>query len=496
MDQETKIEEKTEITQEQKEKTKKYSILDGSFYTVMAGFGEQFVAPFAIRLNATNSEIGILSSLPIFIASLFQILSAKITDTIKKRKLIILIGVFLQALTWLPMFIVPFLTENILLLTIIFSLYVLFGNFVNPAWNSLMGDIINENERGIYFGKRNKIIGIISFFSILSAGLLLNYTTNFNVWFGFFILFSIAMIARLLSWYSLTKHIEPKYIVEKKDSFSFTDFVKRLPYTNFGKFVIFRSLIAFSIMIAAPFFVVYMLKHLHFSYAQYTIIILTPLVVRFFTSTYWGKYSDKYGNKRIMTVSALLLFLIPILWLIAAVFNGNFFLIMLAEAVAGFGWAGFELSTSNFVFDSVTPKKRARCTAYFNVIFGTLVFLGGLLGGYLSTHISIGVYSLMILFLLSAILRLLVQLIFLPLIKEERINIMMDERKLFIEMVAIRPTRHLYFETLEGIIKVEEELKKLGKNSFKFVVKEIDEVIEDINKLKSRKKIKDTKTIK
>ncbi|MFH1210061.1 MAG: MFS transporter [archaeon] len=478
------------ITEEQREKTKKYSVLDGSSYNVMAGFGEQFIPAFAIKLGATNSEIGILSSFPTFVASLFQILSAKVTDTVKKRKLIMLIGVFIQALTWLPMFIVPFLTKNILILTLIFSIYVLCGYFVNPAWNSLMGDIVKENERGIYFGKRNKILGITSFFSILSAGLILNFFTEINVWLGFSILFTIAMLARFFSWYFLSKHTEPLYIVEEKDSFTFTEFIKKLPHTNFGKFVIFRSLMIFSIMIAAPFFVVYMLNHLHFSYLQYTIIILTPLIVRFFTSTYWGKYSDKYGNKRIMTVSSLILFLIPIGWLTAAIFNGNFFLIMLAEAISGFGWAGFDLSTFNFIFDAVSPRKRARCIAYFNVVFGAFVLIGGLIGGYLSTRLSSGVYSLIILFLVSAMLRLLVQLTFLPMIKEERVHVMVDDRKLFIEMVAVRPTRYLFNETLDGIIKIEDEIKRLGKGSFKFMVKEIDEVIADINTMSKSKRKK------
>ncbi len=49
------------------EKTKKYSIKDGSAWSVMYGFGEQYVVPFALKIGATASQIGILNSVPAFI---------------------------------------------------------------------------------------------------------------------------------------------------------------------------------------------------------------------------------------------------------------------------------------------------------------------------------------------------------------------------------------------------------------------------------------------
>jgi len=55
------------------------SVKDGTAFSVMTGFGEQYFTPLAVELGASNMEIGILSSLPPFIASLPQLFTSRAT---------------------------------------------------------------------------------------------------------------------------------------------------------------------------------------------------------------------------------------------------------------------------------------------------------------------------------------------------------------------------------------------------------------------------------
>lgn len=64
------------LSDEELRKTKNYSIKDGAAWSVMYGFGEQYVVPFALKIGATASQIGILNSVPAFIGALFQLLGA------------------------------------------------------------------------------------------------------------------------------------------------------------------------------------------------------------------------------------------------------------------------------------------------------------------------------------------------------------------------------------------------------------------------------------
>ncbi|MGV8086267.1 MAG: MFS transporter [Candidatus Woesearchaeota archaeon] len=469
-------EQKSKIASEKKaiEDTKKYSIIDGSASNVMFGFGEQYVTPYALKLGATNSDIGILASVPSFIGSIFQVIGAKLTDHYANRKKVVTFFVFLQAIMLLPLFIVPYLTKSMLSLTLLFSLYLVFSNIAAPGWNSWIGSVIPENERAKYFSKRNKIAISALLISVLTAGIILTYFTKINIWIGFGILFTVAFFGKIISWYYLTKQFEPKYTVDNSEHFSFRDFIKRMPKTNFGNFVMFRSLMAFAVMIASPFFAVYMLKDLQFTYLQYTIMILFPMLIKILTMTYWGKYSNKVGTRNIMIVSAFLIALIPTAWFIIGYFlfgNANiFYIIILAEIINGFAWAGFELSTFNYVLETVSPPKRARCIAYFNVVFGTAVLIGGLLGSWLVMNLPKeyhGISVILLVFLISAIARFIVPLLFLSKLKEVKIQKNIDETKLFMDLViskplhsAIHQTTQIMFLTEEGIKKVKEKTGK------------------------------------
>ncbi|MGV8171880.1 MAG: MFS transporter [Candidatus Woesearchaeota archaeon] len=471
--------------------TKRYSIIDASAHNIMYGFGEQYITPYALKLGATNSDIGILSSVPSFIGALFQIVGAKLTDHYKDRKKIVTIFILLQAATLLPLFFIPFFTKSILLLTIIFSLYLMCSNAAAPGWNSWIGAVIPDNERAQYFSKRNKIAITVLLISVLLAGVILNFFTKINIWIGFGILFAIAFIGKIISWYYLTKQSEPLYVVKEDEAFSFKDFLKRMPETNFGNFVMFRSLVALAVMIAAPFFAVYMLKDLNFTYIQYTAMILFPMLIKILTMTYWGKYSKSLGTRNIMIVSAFLIALIPAAWCIIGYFffdnSRIFYLLMLAEIISGFSWAGFELTTFNYVLETVSPGKRARAIAYFNIVFGTAVLIGGLFGSWLVTSLPKeykGMSVILMIFAISAIARFIVPLIFLSKLKEVKIKKNIDDRKLFIDLVISKPINAALHQTLQVIFLAEQSAEKIvGTTSkgLKIIQKPVDPIMRSVS---------------
>lgn len=446
------------------EKTKKYSIKDGSAWSVMYGFGEQYVVPFALRIGATTSQIGILNSVPAFIGALFQLLGAKLTDKYQNRKKIVSFFVFLQALLMLPLFALPFLTKDMIVMTVLFTLYQIFANIVGPAWSSWISDVVTEKERAMYFSKRNKYVIITMLFSVMIAGSILHYFENINIWIGFGILFTISFLGRLVSWYYLTKQIEPRYVYNPENNFSFKEFLREMPKTNFGNFVIFRSLMAFAAMIAGPFFTVYLLKDLGFNYLQYTLLVLIPMGFKAWTMTYWGRYSRRFGTRNILIISGLWIATIPIWWFIIGYFYQGmnaFYLLIPIEAMNGFAWAGFELTTFNYILETVSPEKRARGFAYFNMIFGIAILAGGLLGALLADSIPgfLSLSTLLIVFIISAVARLIVILFFAQRIKEVKVSRRINENKLFFELIIAKPINNALNYTATSFLNTERDVK-------------------------------------
>src|SRR3989344_5581873 len=164
----------TDKNDERIRKSLRYSILDGAFYAAMVGFGETFFQAFAVFLKATNTQLGLLGSLPQTLGSLSQLLSNRLIKFFRTRKRLICTSVLLEALIFIPIALVFFFgTLRVYHLIFFVSLYWILGMILVPAWSSWMGDLVDERKRGDYFGRRNRISGMVVLITFLVGGYIL-----------------------------------------------------------------------------------------------------------------------------------------------------------------------------------------------------------------------------------------------------------------------------------------------------------------------------------
>lgn len=411
-------------------RTLSVSVVEGSVWSFMAGFGDPYISPFAIFLQAGNRAIALLSTMPVLLGAFSQMLGAALTDRLGRRRDVIVPLVVVQALAFLPLFIVPLLFPAVAVPAVILfaGLSMACGHAATPAWVSLMGDVVPRAGRGDYFGRRAKIIILMVFVATLGAGAILSAMQRWNrVAAGFGILFCIACVARLVSARLLALHYDPPYRPPREAYFSFWDFIRRLPWSNFAKFALFSALMTGASNVAGPFFTVYMLRDLQWTYAQFTLSTAVFLMTQFLLIRWWGRVGDRHGNRVILVTTSLLLPVPPVLWTLSA----NYLYLLGVQVVAGAAWSGFSIAAQNFTYDAVTPGKRARISAYSSVLNGVFTLVGGtLLGAYLANNLpssfSLGPWSasfvspLPAVFIVSALLRALVAAIFLPLFREVR----------------------------------------------------------------------------
>lgn len=406
-------------------KTLKTSIKEGSWTSIMNGFGTNYITPFAVTLNASNFQIGLISSFVGLVSPFAQLYGSKLMEK-KSRKSIVVRYVLLQALMWLPLLFLIFLAwkgigANALpwMLILFYSIMILVGSIATPAWFSWMGDLVPENRRGRYFGKRNKINGTVLLISTLIASFLMDFFKTKGILLaGYGILFSIAFTGRMFSQGLFRKHHEPKLELEKGYYFSFFQFVKNGINTNFGKFTSFVSLFYLSVMVASPFFAVYMLEDLELSYKLFILVMMSTTFFSLVFLSALGKISDKLGNKFLLKMSVILISLHPILW----IFSGNiYYLIFVPQLISGLGWAAFGLSSGNFMYENVKPIHRGLCITYHNILVGIGIFIGAIIGGLITQNIQLSFLNkFLFVFLISAGLRFLIAILFIPRIKEKR----------------------------------------------------------------------------
>ena len=304
-------------------------------------------------------------------------------------------------------------------------------------------------------------MSIFSLGAISLAGLILHGTEKAgSPWIGFMLIFIAALLSRLISAYCLSKMSNPPYEVNKKDEFSILEFFADFRHSSFVRFVVYTGLMHLSVMVAGPFFSVYMLRELHFSYLQFMVVSAIAVLAQYFTLHNWGKFGDKFGNRRALVIAGFTLPVVPVLWLISA----NFYFILLIQMLSGFVWAGFSLSMGNFIYDATPQPRLAKCVAIFNVINAVGIFAGAAIGGWMTGYlplsisisglgISLGITmisNLQWLFLISGVLRLFISFIFLPTIREMREVQPLTLQELIFRVSSIRPISGLRFDLFTG----------------------------------------------
>lgn len=414
------------------------SYKDGICAAFMAGVTDYYATPAALFLGATIQQIALVTALPNLLSSLSQFFSVRVIYWVGGRLKLLVRLVFSQATLILCIAMLPLLqiSHRVELLLILLILSAICGGLAGPAWGSLMSDYVPAKKRGQYFGWRNRTVGAVTVASVVASGLLLNFFHQRYYGAGFWMIFTLAAAARYLSGYFISHMDEPPHRKDPASDFTFVMFLRRFRESNFLRFVVFSGCLTFATYLATPFFAVFMLRDLQLSYITYMALQVCSSLAALVALPLWGKHADLVGNVRVLRLSSFLAALIPIFWL----FSQTPAYLMGVQMVSGFAWSGVTLSAGNFIYDAVTPQKRVRCIAYFNVINGIALFFGSSLGGYLASRLPPLFGSpLLGLFALSCFCRLAFYLLLSRTFREVRAAHEVSIQELFFSVVGIRP---------------------------------------------------------
>jgi len=429
-------------------RNEQYGIREGACTAVMQGAGENFFTAFALTLHATTSQIGLLNALPAFLGTFAQLGSVIWLRRFDHRHKVVVAGAAAQTALWLPLLILPsiFPEYGAALVIACAVPFVAVGHFSIPAWNSLITDLIDPNGRGEYFARRARVMSATSFAALVFGGLLLSWAKAHQAtWIGFGILFLIAAIGRGFATRFLQHLDESGAPVTEHLTLRLKDFLAAGRHADFLRFLLFSGCMHAAALLAGPYFAVYLLRDLQFSYLQYSAWACAAIIGGFLALNGWGRIGDRYGNRKLLLATGLGLPLLPVLYLVT---EEAWWLVMI-NGLAGVVWSGFNLGLQNIVYDLVKVEERAGAVAVSNAVIATAAFLGTMAGGWLGTVApsvielaSVEVHfvsNLAIVFLASAVARFAVALLFIKPLKEARAVEPISHRELFQELPIIKP---------------------------------------------------------
>jgi MFS family permease len=431
-------------------KTSRDITKEGALDAVKIGVGETYFAAFGVFLGGTPLQIGALATLPPLIGALFQAAGMRLAEQIRSRRDMIVRAIKAQALLCIPLGAIPLVLGEswwaVSALILLVTLYHVTIGLIAPVWNSLVGDLVPPTSRGEFFGFRNKWMAMFTFAGVFAGGQFVHMCTQRGMTaVGFAVVFALAGVSRYLSGFIFARVPDESLHVPHESRFTFWQFIVRARHSNFVKFVFFVSCMNFATAISGPYFAMYMFNDLKFSYQEYMLVVASVVVAQFAVMRSWGALSDQFGNRQIMKMCGLFVSVNPLLWLLSS----NYWFVIFIQLYSGVFWAGFNLAAANFVFDAVSPAKRARCFAYQAIINGVLVCLGSSVGGYMATRLPAGASQpfaifveesrFLILFVCSGFLRFMSMLVVFPTFAEVRRVQKIRSHQLLIRVTSLRP---------------------------------------------------------
>jgi len=441
------------------QKSLKFSLLDGAFFAFMLGIGEYYISAYIISLGANNLQIGLIGTLPIFLASILQIYGPQLISELNSRKKAVFLPSLIRTITWIPIILGWSLGANkIWLIIFATTIYFTTNHLAAVPWISWMGDLVEETQRSNYFAKRNKISSIVAFIGTILGGVILDLTKLDSIK-GFIIIFIISFLSSLLSTIFIYKKTDIPFIEEKEDKFTLKEFTSNLNKTTFGKFTIFNSIFNMAIFISAPFFVAHQLNVLNLTYIEYMIGLTLMTFSKSIFFKPFANYTQKHGNVRLLTLSLILITTIPIFW----IFVTKAWEIYILNFFSGIGWAGFELLSIEFLYDSVKPSQRSRNSSYMTFYKGIGILAGGIVG---TIIVKITRQPYILIFLISGIIRLLSLIYFSKEIKELKNVEPIKFEQLFFKIISTIP-REGISTTMIGIENTKNKIKLIKPPQFK-----------------------------
>jgi MFS family permease len=339
-------------------------------------------------------------------------------------------------------------------LIILYAIQSVLFSIQVPTWLSLIGGLMDEENRGTELGKLGLVTNIASLSATLISGfiavlpslvpflrsifgeVLLPVQTPIEMWreayYGAF--FFAACVGIVSSILSIRIREKPK----KDDGpRKFPPILRLLSQPgDFRKFCFVAVFFSFAMSMAWPYFIVVQKVWLNNSNLEIAIAsaVMTLSIVLF--TVPFGKLSDRVGRRPLILLGRGLLFLVPLMYAFAT----HVFMVYAANILAGFCVASGMNAITAYIYDISPEKERGTHLAVYNTFTGIVYLFGSLLAGFFGEAIRLSFgseyLSVFIMLIVSGCLRFIASFFYL-LIREPREY----TSTLWFELRALLPSR-------------------------------------------------------
>jgi MFS family permease len=273
--------------------------------TAGALYGGVILVGFALELGATPFVIGLLAAIP-FLAQVSQLPAIALIERVRARRKISVLSVTLARFLILGLALIPLIESRPLQLTALIAAQLaiaLAGAVAGCAFNSWVHALVPPGELGALFARRLFWSTVLASLGALSAGYLVQHWPAADKLGAYSIAFAAAGVAGFVSSCYLVTVPEPE-MAQTGPPLPLVQLLGvPLRDGNFRSVIVFVASWNLASNLAAPFLTVYLLRQLGFALGTVTTLWIVGQVATALTLYLWGRLSDRFSNKAVLSVA-------------------------------------------------------------------------------------------------------------------------------------------------------------------------------------------------
>jgi MFS family permease len=372
------------------------AILNGVFYNIAYAFiGGSTVLPlFVSTLTSSRFIVGLVNTIEtagwplpqVFIANYIEHKESKKPLYIQLAiiRTILLFIIALSVLLFSPAWEHTFLTLFILL----FSVYAIAGGLSGVSFMDIIGKVFSSRARGGLWAWRMAIggsLGVLAGFAVRWVLKHLQYPVNFGL------LFTVAAFFMSLAFLAFSLIKEPVIRKPAAPRKPFTRFIREGTATlrndsRFKTLFLLRIFLGLNTM-SLPFYIIFMRQYHCIEVSTVGLFVSVQTFGAIVSNALWGVLSRNKGNQHVLSLTAAVSMLSPLLILVSYRFPPSLFYDLAIFFFLGVTAQGIWLGFPNALLDIAPEERRPTYIGFMNTMIAPVLLLpalGGILVDYLS----------------------------------------------------------------------------------------------------------------
>jgi MFS family permease len=363
-------------------KSLRLSTVDGLFSEVIVAFTQGSVlTAWTLFVGGGTFLVGLLAAMP-YLSQLFHLPAAWVTSMFGRRRVTFWSVLIQRQAYWLlvplPFLGLPSSVQQTVLVSVALTQGVM-GVIGNNAWVSWMGDLVPENLRGRYFGRRNAVATFGGTLAALTAGLTMDhFQGNGSIALALSVLSGLAAISGMVTSYCLWHQHEP-HVSRAPEEVNIAATLRPFFDKNVRPFLTYQATWNFAVATASSFIPIHMVQNLKMGFALVAVHASALAFCRVIASPFWGRLIDKVGARPVLVLTSFGICSLPFIWLFPA--QGRLWPVFLDAFISGTLWSGHAVAIFSLPFAMAPAKGRPFYLAAFTATAGSFYALASTFGG-------------------------------------------------------------------------------------------------------------------